>query len=251
MRLKNPLAVRQYAEIFVRQGRPWDERWTEKLLAPLSKAANQLIAFHFQHTEGISPAPVVDRKSARVCITDQLSGFTMPIFKMVMEHGVMSSRCMKKVSDEEWRQVVIAASAHTPCAVVCCCAPSRAPRHLRPPADGASFPLAGLPPLHFVVFLCTTPLTLLPRLAVSFFQTCALLWSEIMTAILRSGGSPVSDGSVPRDDVDCDATTVANQPGFQRLVRRWKADALRVGNLPTQGAAVTTCRHLPAKGLRS
>ena len=58
------------------------------------------------------------------------------------------------------------------------------------------------------------------------------------------------DGCVPKDDADCDATTVANPPGFQRLIRRWKADSLRVGNLPSQGAAVTTCRHLPAKGLR-
>ena len=139
-----------------------------KLLASLWKAANQLIASHFQHTEGISLAPVVDRKSARVCITDQLSGFTMPIFKMVMEtrchvFKVQEKEELPRVSDEEWRQVVIGASAHARSAVVRCCAPSRAPPHLQPLVDGASLPLAGLPPLHFVVFLCRTPLTLLPQ----------------------------------------------------------------------------------------
>ena len=82
----NPLAVRTSAEVFVRHARQWDERLTVKLL--LSFAANQLITSHFQHTEGITAALVVDRKNARVRITDWMSGFTMPIFKMVMEHCV-------------------------------------------------------------------------------------------------------------------------------------------------------------------
>ena len=36
--------------------------------------------------EGIEATPVVDRKSARVCIVHKLSGFSMPIFEVVAEH---------------------------------------------------------------------------------------------------------------------------------------------------------------------
>ena len=53
------------ADILARQARPWDERQTGKLLAPLWKVANDLIVSRFQELKGVSPASVVDRKNAR------------------------------------------------------------------------------------------------------------------------------------------------------------------------------------------
>ena len=83
---------------------------------PLWKAATQVTTAHFQNTAGISVAPVVDRKSARVCITDKMSGFKMSIFKMVVEHGVHVFKVEEKaelpgMSEEELHQLVAAASA--------------------------------------------------------------------------------------------------------------------------------------------
>ena len=77
---------------FARQARPFDTRQTAKPLAP-------------------SSGPVVDRKSASVRMTDRMSWFTMPIFKMVMEHGVHVFKVqgnveLPSVSDEELHQLV-------------------------------------------------------------------------------------------------------------------------------------------------
>ena len=83
------LAVRKSAEVFCSSSQA--VRHTsdgEALGPPLEGGATQVTTAHFQHTAGISVAPVVDRKSARVRIADWMSGFKMPIFKMVMEHGV-------------------------------------------------------------------------------------------------------------------------------------------------------------------
>ena len=62
------------------------DRW-QKLLATLSGAANKLISTRFQYTPRIEAAPVV-HKNVRVCSVDKLSGFSMQIFKVVMEYGV-------------------------------------------------------------------------------------------------------------------------------------------------------------------
>ena len=84
---ENPLAVRKSAEVFVRQARAYDERQMGTLLAPLWGAANKGITIRFQYTAGIQGALVVDRKNARVCIVDKLPGFSMPIFKVVIEQS--------------------------------------------------------------------------------------------------------------------------------------------------------------------
>ena len=57
----------------------------------------------------------------------------------------------------------------------------------------------------------------------------------------------VLDGCVASDCATGAADAVANLPGVQRLLRRWKADALKISDLPEQGAVSTTCRHLPAE----
>ena len=64
------------------------ERQMEKRLSLPWKAANQLFSTHFKHTAGIQATPVDARKNIRVCITDKLSGFTMHLFKIVLERGV-------------------------------------------------------------------------------------------------------------------------------------------------------------------
>ena len=91
-----------------------------KFFAPLWSAAHQLIFSHFQFTEGISVASVVDRRN---CITDKMSRFTMPMFKMVMEHGVHVFKVHEEaelttVLDEELHRLVTAASAAKRSAVV-------------------------------------------------------------------------------------------------------------------------------------
>ena len=67
---------------------------------------------------------------------------------------------------------------------------------------------------------------------------------------LWPGCSLGSDGCVTIDCALRDTDAVANLPGIQRLILRWKDDVLRVGNLPVQGTVSTTCRHLPTKELR-
>ena len=71
--LFHPLAVRKSADIFLRQT-------VEAFGLPFRLSLSE----HGRYL----PAPVVGWKNARVSNTDLLSGLTMPIFKMVMEHGV-------------------------------------------------------------------------------------------------------------------------------------------------------------------
>ena len=72
-----------------------------QFLASLWGAANMLVTNRFRQTPGIEAAPVVDRKNARVCIVDKLSGFTMPMFKGVMEHAATRLRSTKKQNSLE------------------------------------------------------------------------------------------------------------------------------------------------------
>ena len=77
-------------------------------------AAYKLITNHFKYTPGIQAAPVVDRKSARVCIVDKLSGFSMPIYKVVMEHGAQVFKIHEKgelpaVSNSELEELLATA----------------------------------------------------------------------------------------------------------------------------------------------
>ena len=67
-----------------------------KLLAPLWNAANKLITRRFQYTPGIEAAPVVDRRNATMYIVDKISGFSMPIFKVVMERGAHAFKVHEK-----------------------------------------------------------------------------------------------------------------------------------------------------------
>ena len=71
----------------MRQAGAYDERQMGKLLAPLWGAVSRLITNRFQNTEGNQAAPVVDKMNVRVCVVDKLSGFSMPIFKVVAKHG--------------------------------------------------------------------------------------------------------------------------------------------------------------------
>ena len=85
-------------------------------MALLPKAANQLITAHFKYTPGISAAPVVGRKNARVCISDRNSGLSVPPFEMVMDHGLRVFEVQEKadlsgVSNEELQQLVEMGSA--------------------------------------------------------------------------------------------------------------------------------------------
>ena len=50
-------------------------------------AANTLITNHLKYTPGIEAALVVDRKTPEYVLWKKLSGCTMPIFRIVMEHG--------------------------------------------------------------------------------------------------------------------------------------------------------------------
>ena len=61
-------------------------RWENSWLLFWS-AVNRLITNRFQYTEGIQAAPVIHRKNARVCTLDKLTGFSIPILKVVAEHG--------------------------------------------------------------------------------------------------------------------------------------------------------------------
>ena len=91
----NPLAVRKSADVFVRQARAFDEGQMEMRLPPLWTAGYKLITNPLLNT-GIRAAPVVHRKNARVCIVDKLSGFSMPIFKMVTERGTLVFKVHEK-----------------------------------------------------------------------------------------------------------------------------------------------------------
>ena len=103
---EQPLAIRESADVFVRQARAYDERQMGKLLAPS----------RFQYTPGIEAAPVVDRRNATVCIVDKLSGFSMPMFKVVMKRGAHAFKVHEKeelpgVSNAELEELLATARA--------------------------------------------------------------------------------------------------------------------------------------------
>ena len=78
---------------------------------------------------------------------------------------------------------------------------------------------------------------------------CSLVTHVECPITLWAGCSLGSDGCFATDCALRGTDAVVNPPGVQRLIPRWKADALRISNVSVQEAVFSTCRH-PAKGLR-
>ena len=90
MYYRYPFVVRKSAEVYVRHAKTFDERQTEKF-SHLRSSGRRLISSSLPtfSTHLVSlQHPWSMRKNARVCVTDKIYGFTVPLFKMVMEHSV-------------------------------------------------------------------------------------------------------------------------------------------------------------------
>ena len=201
-----------------------------------------LVTSHFRQTPGIEAAPVVDRKNARLCLVDKLSGFTMPISKLSWNIAPARLRSTKKPNSLEspkqslssdWRRRV----------------PQRERRHLtahgllRRPLSmiltGVGFEPLPCPlvkgdfsiPVDFLRACVPDDFTPL-----DFSGPCAyvpfLSWPNL---------APGLDGCFRQDHIRCH-DNVCNSPDILRSTRRWKADILRTSNLPAQEAASLTGR---------
>ena len=79
-------------------------------------AANKLRTNCLQYTAGMQAASVVDRENARVCNVDKLSGFSMTIFQVVIEHGahvfkIHEEAELRGVSHSDLKEVLATARA--------------------------------------------------------------------------------------------------------------------------------------------
>ena len=220
----NPLAVRQSADVFVRQARAFDERQMEKRLAPLLpppplECGQQ--AYH--HT--MDPSYTYRQQEERQSVCCGQAFWLLDAFFLVWCWSVlpMFSKSTKRLNFpastcKNWR---IFASLRVP------------------PAGTSLFDLAlflasALPVLAtWAVFSCLVDKILTPC-------PLARIISPTLVTILRTCAPDLKflqDFAEPCIDVPF-------------VTWRWNAGAPRSYPLPAQEDFSDTCRHLPAKGLR-
>ena len=108
--------------------------------------------------------------------------------------------------------------------------------------QSACSPLSPVGPLGLVLPFCLV----CPVLREPLLLTPLLLLSCVSSALSHLG----SDGCFTTDCALHGTDTVASLPGIHRLLRRWKADALKTIHISVQEAVSSTRRHLLAKELR-